>query len=42
MDPLMDNVKNLREFKKIFRDIESKFWNSHKQIKASLEEKALL
>ncbi len=42
MDPLMDNVKGLPEFRKVFRDIETKFWNSHKQIRASLEEKGLL
>ena len=42
MDPLMDNIKDLREFKKIFSEIESKFWNSHKQIKDSLEQKGLL
>ena len=42
MDPLIDNIKDLPEFKKILSDIEIKFWNSHKQIKASLEEKELL
>ncbi len=42
MDPLIDNIKDLPEFKKILSDIEIKFWNNHKQIKASLEEKELL
>jgi len=42
MDPLIDNIKDLPEFKKIFNDIESKFWNYHKRIKSSLEEKELL
>jgi inorganic pyrophosphatase len=42
MDPLIDNMKDLPEFKEIFNDIETKFWNWHKQIKASLEEKELL
>ena len=42
IDPLIDNIKDLPEFKKMFSDIETKFWNSHKQIKASLEEKELL
>ena len=42
MDPLTDNIKDLPEFKKIMSDIETKFWNYHKQIKASLEEKELL
>ncbi|MBE9511381.1 MAG: AraC family transcriptional regulator, partial [Bacteroidetes bacterium] len=42
IDPLIDNIKDLPEFKKILSDMEIKFWNSHKQIKASLEEKDLL
>jgi len=42
MDPLIDNIKDLPEFKKIFNDIESKFWKYHKRIKSSLEEKELL
>ena len=42
MDPLIDNIKDLPEFKKIISDIESKFWDSHKQTKTSLEEKELL
>ncbi len=42
MDPLIDNIKDDPDFKKIFNDIETKFWNSHKQIKASLKQKKLL
>jgi len=42
IDPLFDNINDLPEFKKILNDIKNKFWNSHKQIKASLEEKELL
>jgi len=42
MDPLTDNIKDIPEFKKIMSDIETKFWNYHKRIKASLEEKELL
>ena len=42
IDPLVDNIKDLPEFKKILSEIEIKFWNYHKQIKASLEEKELL
>ena len=42
IDPLIDNIKDLPEFNKILSDIEIKFWNSHKQIKASLKEKELL
>lgn len=42
MDPLFDNIKDLPEFKSIMNDIESKFWNYHHQMKASLKEKELL
>jgi len=35
----MDNIKNLPEFKKIWKVIEDKFWDNHKRIKVSLEEK---
>ncbi|NQV02478.1 MAG: helix-turn-helix domain-containing protein [Bacteroidia bacterium] len=42
IDPLVDNIKDLPEFKKILQDIETKFWKSHKQIKASLKEKEFL
>ncbi len=42
IDPLVDNIKDLPEFKEIMNDIETKFWNNHKQMKASLEEKELL
>ena len=42
MDPLVDNIKDLPEFKKILNDLEKKFWRSHKQIKGSLMEKELL
>ena len=42
IDPLIHNIKDLPEFKKIINDIETKFWNSHKQIKDSLEGKELL
>jgi len=41
-DPLLDNLKNLPEFKKILSDIENKFWDNHKKIRATLEEKGLL
>ena len=42
IDPLIDNIKDLPEFKKILNDIEIKFWNNHRQFRASLEEKDLL
>lgn len=42
IDPLVDNIKHHPEFKMIFREIENKFWNNHKKIRASLEKKKLL
>jgi len=42
MDPLIDNIKDLPEFKKVMKDIESKFWDSHYQMKATLKEKGLI
>jgi len=42
MDPLFDPVKEQAGFKKVLEDIESKFWNSHQEIKTSLEENDLL
>ncbi|MCP3929161.1 MAG: helix-turn-helix domain-containing protein [Bacteroidetes bacterium] len=42
VDPLLDPIKDLPEFKKTFKVIESKFWDSHKRIQASLKEKELL
>jgi len=42
MDPLIEKIKDHPEFEKIMTDIETKFWNYHKQIKVSLEEKELL
>jgi hypothetical protein len=42
MDPLIDNIKDTPEFKKIMKDIENKFWNKQKQIKISLERKKLI
>jgi TolB-like protein/AraC-like DNA-binding protein/Tfp pilus assembly protein PilF len=42
LDPLMDNIKDLPEFKKIFSEIENKFWQNHNSITASLKNKKLL
>jgi len=42
IDPLVDNIKDLPEFKEIMKDIKTKFWNSHQQMKATLEEKGLI
>lgn len=42
IDPLMDNIKDLPEFKRILKEMEAKFWERHEQIKASLQQKDLL
>ncbi len=42
MDPLMDELKALPEFKETMRDIETKFWNRHEQLKAKLKEQHLI
>ncbi|MEH6304598.1 helix-turn-helix domain-containing protein [Olivibacter sp. CPCC 100613] len=41
-DPLVKPLKNLPEFKTVMRAIKTKFWDRHKEIKVSLEEKGLL
>lgn len=41
-DPLVDNIKELPEFQQLMDAIEKKFWENHKKIKATLEEKKLL
>ena len=42
IDPLVDNIKDLPEFKKILDKIETKFWERHKRLKKSLDKKGLL
>jgi len=42
IDPLVDNIKDHPEFRKIISELEIKFWESHEQIKVSLKEKGLL
>jgi len=41
-DPLIDNIKDLPEFKKLMRKIKTKFWDKHKEIKYALKEKKLI
>jgi TolB-like protein/AraC-like DNA-binding protein len=41
-EPSIDRIKDLPEFKSNMREIETKFWARHEQIKATLEEKGLL
>lgn len=42
VDPVSDPLKDDPEFKKLMGDIETKFWNTHKKIRLSLEDKGLL
>ena len=42
MEPLMDNIKNHPEFKKINKELIDKFWDYHTEIKTSLKEKKLI
>jgi hypothetical protein len=42
LDPMIDRLRNKPEFKSIMRDIEAKFWNTHKDIRKTLEAKELL
>lgn len=39
---MIDNIKDLYEFKKTLNGIEVKFWKGDEQIKHSLKEKGLL
>lgn len=41
-DPLVSPFKNDPAFKKVMQEIKDKFWNQHKEIRTSLEEKGLL
>jgi tetratricopeptide (TPR) repeat protein len=42
VDPLSDNIKDLPRYKKIKKKIDDKFWDYHKQIRASLKKKGLI
>jgi len=42
IDPLVDNIKELPEFKRIRKEIDDKFWDYHKRIRSSLKEKDLI
>jgi hypothetical protein len=42
MDPAMDTIKDLPRFKKIFSDLEKKFWDYHHRVEETLEEESLL
>jgi TolB-like protein/AraC-like DNA-binding protein/Tfp pilus assembly protein PilF len=42
IDPSIDSMKDLPEFKKVMNDIEAKFWRTNKATEAKLAEKGLL
>jgi tetratricopeptide (TPR) repeat protein len=42
IDPLFDNIKDLPDYRKVWSEIETKFWENHDQIKATLRAKELL
>ena len=42
MDPLIDNIRELPEFKKILSKIEYNFWENHEKIRELLEKEELL
>jgi tetratricopeptide (TPR) repeat protein len=41
MDPILDDIKHLPEFKKVFADIEAGFWQNNKRIREKLEDERL-
>ncbi len=42
IDPLVENIKDTREFKRLYKKIETKFSNYNAKIRASLEDQGLL
>ena len=42
MDPLVDNISQLPEFKVLFKKITSTFWDQHEAIRSSLEKQGLI
>ena len=42
IDPVVDNIKDLPEFKKTMKKIDKKFWDYHSRIKSTLKEKDLI
>lgn len=42
VDPLVDNIKDLPEYKQIFERIEDKFWKNHNRIRLKLETEGLI
>ena len=42
IDPMVDKVKDIAEFKRLVKKIKTKFWKKHDEIQASLEKEGLL
>ncbi|MBT1711552.1 helix-turn-helix domain-containing protein [Fulvivirgaceae bacterium PWU5] len=42
VDPIADSVKDLPEFRKAMQQVRDRFWENHKKVRATLEEKGLL
>ena len=42
IDPLVDNIKDHPDFKKLIKKINDKFWKDHKEIEKALKEKKLI
>jgi hypothetical protein len=42
LEPEIDSIRDLPEFQTVMRDIETRFWTKHKEIKVKLDEKRLL
>jgi TolB-like protein/AraC-like DNA-binding protein/Tfp pilus assembly protein PilF len=42
IDPLIDSIKDLPETRKLLNEMETKFWDHHRHIKATLEERGLI
>ncbi len=42
IDPLIDNIKNLPEYKLVFKQIEDKFWQRHYALKNNLRDRGLI
>lgn len=42
IDPILDNIRDLPEYRRIFSEMEENFWKNHEQIKDMLEAENLL
>lgn len=41
-DPIVEKLKDNPEFKQLVKDLNTRFWANHEELKARLEEKGLL